>query len=478
VVIATARVTAADAPAARVELLHRVATTVAVSSTVANPRILPHHLVDGDPATAWNSRTGDLVGAWIAIRLPPEAHVDVIRLSAGFTQVDNKADLFTMNPRIRKLRVSRNGKRLFEKQLNIESRALQDLPVDAPGGDFRIEVAEIVPGSKPSWREICVSELEVWGTPPPGTPVGQTTPAVRVGSLDASAVLGLRRGANGAAVLPLAVAAGGWVYLGHEDRDPGSGEPRIERTFREHAGPEVGYDLRRTIGPNGLPPRYRGAQGMKVTVYDDTFTPKCDGVLGAAEVAVEGLLELIPADDRSDAAVAAARRRIWAAPFAIAARLTAPCLDHAAWVRGAELPALRGPASAEPPAWLTAAARRAFRELAAVTMSDEEAALARSPYVTYVPAGSGHPAYVSAWFHIDVCHPGEFGAWGLWRVDGKRLTLVSEAHDVLAGALDIDGDGKDEVITGRGEIDGGVYQSWWEDLTPFMPAGLGCDGRN
>jgi hypothetical protein len=68
--------------------------------------------------------------------------------------------------------------------------------------------------------------------------------------------------------------------------------------------------------------------------------------------------------------------------------------------------------------------------------------------------------------------------WGLWRVDGKQLVLVSEAHDVLAGAVDIDGDGKDEVLTDRGEIDRDGYLSWWQDLTPFMPAGLGCDGHS
>jgi hypothetical protein len=454
-----------------------VDSTVAVSSTVANARIVPEHLVDGDPATAWNSRTGDLVGAWIAIRLPPAAHVDVIKIAAGFTQVDKKADLFTMNPRIRKVRVSRNGKPLLDKQLDIESRALQDLPVDAPGGDFRIEVLEIAPGSRPSWREICVSELEVWGTPPPGTPATRTTPTVRVGSLDRTTVLGLRRTKDGP-TLPLAVATGGWVYLGFEDADPGSGDLRVESAFHEHAGPVIGYDLRRAIDPKALPPRYRGAQGMKVAVLDASFSAKCDGVLETIEVAVEGDLDPFPSHDPSDAERAAAQRKIWQPPFAIAARLKAPCLDRAAWARSSELPAIAHPASEEPPAWLAAAARNAFRELAAGSLTKEQAKLARSPLLRYVPAGTGHPAYVSASVHIDLCHPGEFGAWGLWRVDRKQLTLVTDAHDDLAGAVDIDGDGKDEVITWRGEITGDGYLGWWQDLTPFMPAGLGCDGHN
>jgi hypothetical protein len=34
------------------------------------------------------------------------------------------------------------------------------------------------------------------------------------------------------------------------------------------------------------------------------------------------------------------------------------------------------------------------------------------------------------------------------------------------------------VITARGEITGDGHLAWWQDLTPFMPAGLGCDGHN
>jgi hypothetical protein len=156
-----------------------------VSSTVDNPKILPAHLVDGDPATAWNSRTNDLVGAWIAFRVPREVHVDQIRMSAGFTHTDAVGDLFTMNPRIQRVRVSRDGVVVLEQRLDPGSRKLQELAVDAAGGDFRIEVTEIVRGSKRSWREVCVSELEVWGTVPSTMPVGATTPAVRVGSLGA-----------------------------------------------------------------------------------------------------------------------------------------------------------------------------------------------------------------------------------------------------------------------------------------------------
>jgi hypothetical protein len=51
-----------DAAVAEVELLHGVASTVQVSSTVKNRAIRPEHLVDGDFKTAWNSVTGSLSG--------------------------------------------------------------------------------------------------------------------------------------------------------------------------------------------------------------------------------------------------------------------------------------------------------------------------------------------------------------------------------------------------------------------------------
>src|SRR5262245_35308962 len=69
---------------AEVELLHAVPAVVAVSSTVANQNDKPEHLVDGRLETAWNSRTGDLVGGWIAFRLPRDVTVKKIKLTAGY----------------------------------------------------------------------------------------------------------------------------------------------------------------------------------------------------------------------------------------------------------------------------------------------------------------------------------------------------------------------------------------------------------
>lgn len=174
-------------PPLRVNLLTAAPSVVAVSSTVANAKIVPAHLVDGDLSTAWNSRTGDLEAAWIGARVPASAHVTTIRMTVGFTAIDPKlGDLFTKNPRIRSVRVLRDGVIVAVQTLDPNARILQDIPIDQPGGDYKVEVVDIVSGSSASWREICVSEFEVWGTLAPGASMRQSKPTVRVGSFDLS----------------------------------------------------------------------------------------------------------------------------------------------------------------------------------------------------------------------------------------------------------------------------------------------------
>jgi hypothetical protein len=149
-------------PPGTVDLLAYETSEVAVSSTVANAKIPPEGLVDGDLETAWNSRTGDLAGAWIGFHVPSLAHVQGIRLTAGFTH----ADWFEMNPRIAKIRISQGGRVIVERALDVRDRGMQTILFDAvqSAGDFRIDVVDVVAGSKPSWREVSISELQVFGT--------------------------------------------------------------------------------------------------------------------------------------------------------------------------------------------------------------------------------------------------------------------------------------------------------------------------
>jgi hypothetical protein len=168
------------------DLLHLVPMRVAVSSVVANGVYSPFDLVDGDVTTAWNSRTGDPRPS-IEFRVPPGTMVERVRMTVGFTQTGTEGDYFTMNPRIKKVRVLWHGAHewvlLREVTLDPESRALQGVPVEWYGGDFRIEVAETVAGTRKDWREVCISEMQVIGTRPSAMKP-QDHLEVLVGSLD------------------------------------------------------------------------------------------------------------------------------------------------------------------------------------------------------------------------------------------------------------------------------------------------------
>ncbi len=177
--------TTASAPAADpvVDLLHTVMATVAVSSKVANPKDFPEHLVDGKADTAWNGGTGDLNG-FIAFRVPAVSRVTRIELTVGFDARRPKGDLFTMNHRITRVRLLREGAALKEIALDPEVRALQGFDVDEAGGDFRLEILATLPGSEKKWRELTVSEFRVWGKAGGAAENPSHLPLMAVGSLD------------------------------------------------------------------------------------------------------------------------------------------------------------------------------------------------------------------------------------------------------------------------------------------------------
>jgi hypothetical protein len=159
-------VASADAGGGFVDLLREAPATLRVSSQVANPKIRPDHLVDKSLETAWNSRTGELAGAWIEVTTA--GTIEELRLTAGHTgHGAGGEDYFTMNPRIQKITVLKGDTVLVTAPLDITRRDLQTVKVHADGM-LRIRIDEVVPGSKPRWREACISELEVWGTLPAG----------------------------------------------------------------------------------------------------------------------------------------------------------------------------------------------------------------------------------------------------------------------------------------------------------------------
>ncbi len=164
-----------DAGPRFVDLLHATPAQVAVSSSVDNPRDKPEHLVDGSLRTAWNSRTGDLE-AWIALRVPSDATIEAIELTAGFDRMIGDVDLFTANHRIKEIGIAPLDANLSSTctrglpteehyALDPEKRGLQRIPFHANGGAYCIFVRKTVPGTKASWKEVTVSELRVIGTP-------------------------------------------------------------------------------------------------------------------------------------------------------------------------------------------------------------------------------------------------------------------------------------------------------------------------
>ncbi len=179
-----------------VNLLTHAPTTIAVSSTVDSAAFLPEHLVDGDRSTAWNSAAGDR-NAWIAFRVPADAHVTAIKMTVGFTA----RDWFKQNLRIDKVKIEHDGKTTTAK-LDPDSKELQTIALDSSGGDYTISIASTVPGTNKDWDEVVVSELEVWGTSS-----GSTTqkPRVIIGSLDVDCVHALWPKAKGGRIAKAAV---------------------------------------------------------------------------------------------------------------------------------------------------------------------------------------------------------------------------------------------------------------------------------
>lgn len=152
-----------------VDLLRHAPARLMVSSNVQNPRDYPEHLVDGKSATAWNSRSGDLVGATIAFEVPADAQLQSLVLSAGYDAIDAKgADLFTKNHRIRSVAVyagSLEDDPIATLTLDTARREPQSFAFVQPGGLYWLKVTAVRAGTQASWKELAVSEFRVMGTP-------------------------------------------------------------------------------------------------------------------------------------------------------------------------------------------------------------------------------------------------------------------------------------------------------------------------
>lgn len=172
----------ASRAATALDLLHTEGVEISVSSQVENSRDVPANLVDGDPSTSWSSRTGTMTSEAIWVRMPEGASVERLELTAGMTAQRGGQDLFTMNPRVRAVRVWIDGVNRGTFALDVESRALQTVPVRGGGGLWRIELSNVLLGTRRDWREVSVSELRFIGTRAGAFATG-VSPRVRVRAL-------------------------------------------------------------------------------------------------------------------------------------------------------------------------------------------------------------------------------------------------------------------------------------------------------
>ena len=226
-----------------INLTASVPTTIATSSTVDNAAIKPEHIADGKLDTAWNSQTGDLT-PHVMIRVPAGSRVTALKLTVGFTKVDKKlGDLFTMNPRIKKVRVTSGGKSA-DFDLDIANRGLQELAIaQLPAGDIDLAVLASEPGTKKTWREISISELEVWGTTTLATKAQR--PAVRLRSLDAPVALTKAECAKVIGAIEGKVKATDQVGISagtticRIDADQGEGTTTVTLQAAAHKGPRA-----------------------------------------------------------------------------------------------------------------------------------------------------------------------------------------------------------------------------------------------
>ena len=177
-------------PVPVVNLLRAVPTQVVVSSVASPGMSGPSRMVDGRMDTAWNSKTGELAGASVAVQLPAEVEeVTEIRLVPGFIRNYQGQDLWEANHRIRRVAVSRNGVEVTTHDFDVARREAQAIPVAGHGGGglWRIEILTTEPGSRRDWQEVCVTELEVMGRVETTAASGPHTPAARVATLAGNA---------------------------------------------------------------------------------------------------------------------------------------------------------------------------------------------------------------------------------------------------------------------------------------------------
>jgi|GEM_PF-3105011 len=124
-------------------------------------RFQPEQAVDGDLGSSWQPKK-KARKPWIALHFDAPVTVTAVEIANGFQRTDALGDLFAMNQRAKRVRVT-VGETSVDLALDPKQRGYQklELPAPATGDEVRITVLEVAAGTR--WKQVALSEVRALG---------------------------------------------------------------------------------------------------------------------------------------------------------------------------------------------------------------------------------------------------------------------------------------------------------------------------
>ena len=141
--------------------------SVRASSYISNghDQHSPERAFDGDPATAWNENEhGPGTGSWIAASFEAPVTIAQVRLTTGWDYTSPRSgDLFPLNSHLRRVRITFDGHRAVERDVDVEQRVVLVENLNIRASTLRIEAVDVWRGTR--WADLCLSEVSIVGHP-------------------------------------------------------------------------------------------------------------------------------------------------------------------------------------------------------------------------------------------------------------------------------------------------------------------------
>ncbi len=161
-----------------VDLLYLEGASVSVSSTEEDSPNVPAYLVDGSFDTAWKSKRGESVGAWIRVKVPKERYLERLSIALHESKKQQSANRLHV-------RVSMDDASLGEFDVTSKSGEPVAIAIQKPGGTLRIDVVGATDSSGAPSSQIAVTDLRVIGygalpvyAPPTSTKTNRRAPTM------------------------------------------------------------------------------------------------------------------------------------------------------------------------------------------------------------------------------------------------------------------------------------------------------------